>query len=159
MALIQPDVAMDDLLKTQPGSQLFTVFSAPRVKGPIQQEDGEYVVEVEGMDVYDPVRNTLFPTDKQQIAAWFLDTDYDGRTFCICQAFFPDKSKWDKLARALGDKGLVDRDAFDALSGLTSLPFPRPPRLGRGETWRAAVKVIDPRGNEGLRVLTVTERS
>ena len=158
MALIRPDVAMDDLLKTQPGSQLFTVFSAPRVKGPIQQEDGEYVVEVEGMDVYDPVRNTLFPTDKQQIAAWFLDTDYDGRTFCICQAFFPDKSKWDKLARALGDKGLVDRDAFDALSGLTSLPFPRPPQLGRGETWRAAVKVIDPRGNEGLRVLTLTER-
>jgi len=159
MALIRPDVAMDDLLKTQPGSQLFTVFSAPRVKGPIQQKDGEYVVEVEGMDVYDPVRNTLFPTDKQQIAAWFLDTDYDGRTFCICQAFFPDKSKWDKLARALGDKGLVDRDAFDALSGLTSLPFPRPPRLGKGEPWRVAVKVIDPRGNEGLRVLTPTERS
>ena len=46
-------------------------------EGPIQQKDGEYVVEVEGMDVYDPVRNTLFPTDKQQIAAWFLDTDYD----------------------------------------------------------------------------------
>lgn len=157
MALIQPDVAMDDLLKTQPGSQLFTVFSAPRVKGPIQQEDGEYVVEVEGMDVYDPVRNTLFPTDKRQIAAWFLDTDYDGRTFCICQAFFPDKSKWDKLARALGDKGLVDRDTFDTLSGLTSLPLPRPPRLGKGETWRVAVKVIDPRGNEGLRVLTVRD--
>ena len=158
MALIRPDVAMDDLLKTQPGSQLFTVFSAPRVKGPIQQEDGEYVVEVEGMDVYDPVRNTLFPTDKQQIAAWFLDTDYDGRTFCICQAFFPDKSKWDRLTQALSDKGLADRDAFDALSGLTSLPFPKPPRLSRGETWRAAVKVIDPRGNEGLRVLTLTER-
>ena len=34
MALIRPDVAMGDLLKTQPGSQLFTVFSAPRVKGP-----------------------------------------------------------------------------------------------------------------------------
>jgi len=32
MALIRPDVAMGDLLKTQPGSQLFTVFSAPRVK-------------------------------------------------------------------------------------------------------------------------------
>ena len=158
MALIRPDVAMDDLLKTQPGSQLFTVFSAPRVKGPIQQNDREYAVEVEGMDVYAPVRNTLFPTDKRQIAAWFLDTDYDGRTFCICQAFFPDKSKWDKLARALGDKGLADREAFDALSGLTGLPFPRPPRLGKGETWRIAVKVIDPRGNEGLRVLTLTER-
>ena len=155
MALIRPDVAMDDLLKTQPGSQLFTVFSAPRVKGPMRREGGEYVVEVEGMDVYDPVSNMLFPTDRQRIAAWFLDTDYDGRTFCICQAFFPDRSKWDRLARALDDVGAVERGAFDALGGLVSLPFPRPSRLGKGQTWRVAVKVIDPRGNEGLRVLTV----
>jgi adenine-specific DNA-methyltransferase len=146
---------MGDLLKTQPGSQLFTVFSAPRVKGPTQRPDGQYVIEVEGMDVYDPVSNTLFPTDKERIAAWFLDTDYDGRTFCICQAFFPDKSKWDRLARALGDAGVVEEDAFEALSGLTSLPFPRPERLRKGETWRVAVKVIDPRGNEGLRVVTL----
>ena len=157
MALIRPDVAMDDLLKTQPGSQLFTVFSAPRVKGPMRREDGEYAVEVEGMDVYDPVSNMLFPTDRQRIAAWFLDTDYDGRTFCICQAFFPDKSKWDRLAKALDDVGAVERGAFDALSGLTSLSFPRPSRLDKGQAWRVAVKVIDPRGNEGLRVLTLGE--
>ena len=157
MALISPDAAMGDLLKTQPGSQIFTVFSAPRVTGPIRSDDNEYMVEVEGMDVYDPVSNTIHPTDKQRIAAWFLDTDYDGRTFCICQAFFPDKSKWSKLARALGGKGLVEEGAFDKLSGLTSLPFPRPSRLGKGEMWRIAVKVIDPRGNEGLRVLTMQE--
>lgn len=155
MALIRPDVAMGDLLKTQPGSQLFTVFSAPRVKGPKKQSDDEFTVEVEGMDVYDPVSNTLFPTDKERIAAWFLDTDYDGRTFCICQAFFPDKSKWEKLAKALGDADVIEEDAFDALSGLTSLPFPRPERLGKGEKWRIAIKVLDPRGNEGLRVLTL----
>ena len=155
MALIRPDVAMGDLLKTQPGSQLFTVFSAPRVKGPTKQADGEFTVEVEGMDVYDPVSNTLFPTDKERIAAWFLDSDYDGRTFCICQAFFPDKSKWDKLAKALSDVDVIEEDAFDALSGLMSLSFPRPERLGKGETWRVAVKVIDPRGNEGLRVVTM----
>jgi len=155
MALIRPDVAMGDLLKTQPGSQIFTVFSAPRVNAPEKQSDGQYVVEVEGMDVYDPVSNTLFPTDKQRIAAWFLDSDYDGRTFCICQAFFPDKTKWDKLAKALGDRGIIDAEAFGGLSGLRSLPFPRPTRLKKGEAWRVAVKLIDPRGNEGLRVLTI----
>ena len=154
MALINPDAAMGDLLKTQPGSQIFSVFSAPRVVGPKLLDDGEYVVEVEGMDVYDPVSNTIYPTDRQRIAAWFLDTDYDGRTFCICQAFFPDKSKWNKLARALGGKGLIEPGAFDALSGFRSLPFPRPAHLATGQPWRIAVKVIDPRGNEGLRVLT-----
>ena len=155
MALIHPDVAMDDLLKTQPGSQLFTVFSAPRVTGPVPQNEDEYSVSVEGMDVYDPVAGTLHPTDRQRISAWFVDTDYDGRTFCICQALFPDRSKWDRLARALDDIGLVERGAFDALSGWTSLPFSRPDTRREGESWRVAVKVIDPRGNEGLRVLTV----
>ena len=154
MALINPDAAMGELLKTQPGSQIFSVFSAPRVVGPKRLDDGDYVVEVEGMDVYDPVSNTIFPTDRQRIAAWFLDTDYDGRTFCICQAFFPDKSKWTKLARALGGKGLIEPGAFDALSGFLSLPFPRPAHHATGQSWRIAVKVIDPRGNEGLRVLT-----
>ena len=154
MALISPDVAMGDLLKNQPGSQLFRVFSAPRVTGLTRQDGGDCVVEVEGMDVYDPVSNALHPSDRTRIAAWFLDTDYDGRTFCICQAFFPDKTRWDKLAKALGNQGTFDPAAFDALSGFRSLPFPRPGRLGKGETWKVAVKVIDPRGNEGLRVLT-----
>ena len=154
MALISPDVAMGDLLKDQPGSQLFRVFSAPRVSGPTPQDDGHYVVAVEGMDVYDPVSNSLYPTNQARIAAWFLDTDYDGRTFCICQAFFPDRSKWDKLARALGNQGTVEPAAFDALSGFRSLPFARPARMGEDEIWKVAVKVIDPRGNEGLRVLT-----
>ncbi|MFZ4702685.1 MAG: hypothetical protein ACOYMG_21795, partial [Candidatus Methylumidiphilus sp.] len=155
MALIRPDVAMDELLKTQPGSQIFTVFAAPRIKGPTPLADGEYTVEVEGMDVYDPVSNQLYPTDKDRIAAWFLDSDYDGRTFCICQAFFPDKSKWAKLAKALGEKGVIDEEKFAALSGLVSLPFHRPIDLQAGRVWRVAVKVIDPRGNEGLRVVEV----
>lgn len=154
MALINPDVAMGKLLKDQPGSQLFRIFSAPRVSSLMQRPDGGYEVEVAGMDVYDPVSNSLFPTDKTRIAAWFLDSDYDGRTFCICQAFFPDKSKWDKLARALGTTGGVEPHAFDALTGFKSLPFPRPSRLHDGETWKIAVKVIDSRGHEGLRVLT-----
>ena len=155
MALIRPDVAMGELLKTQPGSQLFMVFSAPRVKPPRRLDDGQCVLEVEGMDIYDPVSNALYPTSRERIAAWFVDTDYDGRSFCICQAFFPDRKKWDRLARALGDKGVVDESRFDALTGWQSLPFARPPALPAGRPWRVAVKVIDPRGNEGLRVLTL----
>lgn len=155
MALIRPDVVMDDLLKTQPGSQIFTVFSAPRVQLNGPSHDGEYQVEVEGMDVYDPVTNTLQPTTRDHIAAWFLDSDYDGRTFCITQAFFPDKTKWQKLARALGNLGVVEEGAFEALSGTTSLPFLKPETRKAGESWRVAVKVIDPRGNEGMRVLTI----
>ena len=38
-------------------------------------------------------------------------------------------------------------------AGYDDLPFPRPANLAPGQPWRIAVKVIDPRGNEGVRVL------
>lgn len=146
MAHIRPDVnpAMTGLLKEQPGSQLFTVFGQPRigVHGPGKRgaPKGEYVVEMEGVDIYDPVTNEIRSTKAEKVAAWFLDSDYDGRTFCITQAFFPDRSAWEKLAKALG--GVVDPERFEAFSGTLSLPFPP------GAHKRIAVKVIDPRGNE-----------
>jgi adenine-specific DNA-methyltransferase len=107
-------------------------------------KDGQFQVEMQGVDIYNPVDNTILPTNADKVAAWFVDTDYDGRTFCIAQAFFPDKSAWEKLARAL--KSVVDEERFAAFSGTVSLPFPA------GKHNRIAVKVIDPRGNEVMRV-------
>ncbi len=143
LAHIQPDVNMGDLLKETPNSQLFTVFGSPRTELKTAS-DGMFIIEVQGVDIYNPVDNTILPTNADKVAAWFLDTDYDGRTFCITQAFFPDKSAWDKLARSL--KGLIDEEGFSALSETVSLPFPV------GKHRRVAVKVIDPRGNEVMQV-------
>lgn len=143
LAHIRPDVNMGDLLKETPNSQIFTVFGSPRTNLKMTN-DGEFIVEMEGVDIYNPVDNTILPTNTDKIAAWFLDTDYDGRTFCITQAFFPDKTAWMKIARAL--KGIMDEERFSALSGTVSLPFPA------GKNKRVAVKVIDPRGNEVMRV-------
>ena len=88
MAHINPDVTMGDLLKETPSSQLFTVFGAPRTEIEITV-DGEYIVKMEGVDIYNPVENTVSSAGGDKVAAWFLDSDYDGRTFCITQAFFP----------------------------------------------------------------------
>ena len=143
MAHINPDVAMGGLLKETPTSQLFTVFGEPRTKLDTTG-DGEYTVTMEGVDVYNPVDNMVASEGADKVAAWFIDSDYDGRTFCITQAFFPDKKAWSKIARAL--KGVIDAERFENFSGTTSLPFPA------GEHQRVAVKVIDPRGNEVMRV-------
>ena len=150
LAHIRPDVQMGDLLKDTPGSQLFTVFGLPRVALETTP-DGEIIVEMQGVDIYDPVTNTLQATRAGKVAAWFLDGDYNGRTFCITQAFFPDSSAWDKLARAL--KSTVDPARFAAFSGTRSLPF------AAGKHRRIAVKVIDPRGNEVLRVVRLDRES
>jgi adenine-specific DNA-methyltransferase len=146
MASIRPDInpGMAGLLKDQPGSQLFTVFGQPRTRLEGPDKRGDYVVHMEGVDIYDPVANTIRSTEDSKVAAWFVDGDYDGRTFCITQAFFPDKSAWEKLANALG--GVVSEDAFEKLSGTVSLPFPA------GKHKCVAVKVIDPRGNEVMQI-------
>lgn len=143
MAQIRPDVNMGDLLKTTVSSQLFTVSGSPRTRLE-REEDGQYVVHMEGVDIYDPVTNAVRSSGAVKVSAWFLDSDYDGRCFCVCQAFFPDKGAWEKLGKALGVA--LDEEAFEKLSGTVSLPF------AAGDHKRIAVKVIDPRGNEVLRV-------
>lgn len=141
---VSPDVLVEDL-KTTRASQIFTVFGQPDVRVQ-KREDGSYVVELHGVDIYDPLTGEVHSARGEDVAAWFLDTDYDGKTFHICQAFFPyDKDAWEKLQRAL--KAYIPAEAFDKMSGTVSFPF-KP-----GEYKRIAVKVIDFRGNEVIKVL------
>jgi adenine-specific DNA-methyltransferase len=144
-ANVAPDVLVGDLLKTTRASQIFTAFGQPDVRVE-KQKDGTYCVELRGVDIYDPLTGEVHSTRGEDVAAWFLDTDYDGMTFHICQAFFPgDSDAWEKLQRAL--KAQVDPEAFDRMRGTVSFPF-KP-----GGHQRIAVKVIDFRGNEVIRVL------
>jgi adenine-specific DNA-methyltransferase len=154
-AHIRPDInpGMNGLLKDSPtpgSGQLFTVFGQPRVRVDRQKQgDGtmEYTVTMEGVDIYNPVDNSINSTGASKVAAWFLDSDYDGRTFCVTQAFFPDRGAWEKLQKALNGKdGPIDAGRFEAFSGTTSLSFPA------GKHSCAAIKVIDPRGNEVMSV-------
>jgi adenine-specific DNA-methyltransferase len=147
MAHIRPDVnpGMKGLLKEQPNSQLFSVFGQPR-SHVTKLKDGAFTVTMEGVDIYDPVTNTLEQSGATKVAAWFIDGDYDGATFCITQAFFPNRDAWEKIARALKTSDAIDENVFEKLAGTTSLPFPA------GKHQRVAVKVIDPRGNEVMQV-------
>ncbi len=149
-AFIRPDInpGMEGLLKEQPRSQLFTVFGQPDIELSKNQDD-EHVVALGGVDTYDPLTGSIHSTPTSKVAAWFLDTDYDGRCFCITQAFFPDQGAWEKIARAL--KSTSDQYAFDALQGAVSIPFKA------GQHKRVAVKVIDPRGNEVMVVRRLEE--
>ncbi|MFA0749980.1 MAG: hypothetical protein SLRJCFUN_000383 [Candidatus Fervidibacter sp.] len=146
-ANIAPDVLVGDLLKTTRASQIFTVFGQPDVRVE-KQKDGTYIVELRGVDIYDPLTGEVHSTRGEDVAAWFLDTDYDGKTFHICQAFFPgDPDAWEKLQRAL--RAQIDENIFEQMRGTVSFPF-KP-----GEHGRIAVKVIDFRGNEVVRVVSL----
>jgi adenine-specific DNA-methyltransferase len=149
-ANIAPDVLVGDLLKTTRASQIFTVFGQPDVRVE-KQKDGTYRVELRGVDIYDPLTGEVHSTRGEEVAAWFLDTDYDGKTFKISQAFFPgDPDAWEKLQRAL--KATIPKEVFEQMRGTVSFPFEP------GEHQRIAVKVIDFRGNEVVRVVNLQNK-
>lgn len=151
MANIRPDVEMGGLLKSPKGSQLFTVFGQPDIK--IQKAGEEYSVELLGVDIYDPTKGEVHPSRPEDVAAWFLDQDYDGYTFCATQAFFPkeatNRNPWDKLENAL--HGIIAKERMERLRGTKSLPFKAEDQK------RIAVKVIDQRGNEVIVVKKLEE--
>ena len=141
MAHIRPDVSNGHGRATQgnpAGSQLFSVFGRPRTDLRTVRY-GTYTVSMDGADIYDPVTNTISANRSDKVAAWFVDTDYDARTFLHYNSIFPRRARWGNLAKAL--KGVVDETAFVLLAGTLSLPFPP----GKHKT--VAVKVIDPRGD------------
>jgi adenine-specific DNA-methyltransferase len=144
LAHIRPDLneAMDGLLKDTPNSELFAVFGQPEID--IQPSQDGWICTLKGVDIYNPLDNTVRSSGADKVAAWFLDSDFDGRCFCITQAFFPNQDAWGKIAKSLGSS--ADLDAFEQLKGTTSLPFVK------GKYGRVAVKVIDPRGNEVMAI-------
>jgi adenine-specific DNA-methyltransferase len=173
LAYVAPDTVMADLLKDTKASQLFTMIGEPDVvvyrhgdpelaelvkdaerRGAKDVKDraaklepGEMFLELRGVDVYDPVTGEVKSDVGENVHAVFIDQDYDGKSFCICQALFPNKrDSWDKIARNL--KGAIDEDAFAAFRTLVSLPFKPGTSFGKdsGEG-RVQVKVIDQRGN------------
>lgn len=147
-AHISPDMETHDLLKQTKASQLFTIFGEPDLR--VESDGrGNHVVSLLGVDVYDPTTGENRQTGAADVPAWFLDEDYDGFSFNICQAFFPEgatrQSPWDKLANAL--RGTIDAEKMAAFKGNTSMPFERGPH------GTAAVKVVDQRGVEAMKIV------
>ncbi|MGA2705604.1 MAG: DNA methyltransferase [Isosphaeraceae bacterium] len=141
-----PDLMMCDLLKSLRSSQIFSVCGLPEVEVR-KAGEGQYEVELLGLDVFDPISMDVTHRRGDDVPAWFLDTDYNNLCFHVCQAFFPRTSAWDDLKRDL--KGIYDDSVWDHLAGTTSAPFEP------GENKQIAVKVIDDRGNELLVVRAI----
>jgi adenine-specific DNA-methyltransferase len=120
-----------------------------RVKGDKKDVPERFAVELSGLDVFDPITMETEHREGNDVPAWFLDTDYNGLCFHVCQAFFPRTAAWDDLKRSL--KGQFEDSVWDHLAGTRSELFEA------GEHGQVAVKVIDDRGNELLVVRNLRE--
>lgn len=169
---MNPDLSMgDELLKKTGAGNLFMVFGEPDItirttggtviygtnakprraggrKSPESVGDDELLVEIRGVDVYDPTTGEIRSESTDDIACWFIDTSYDGESFFVRHAYFTgNQQPYEKLKRAL--KAEIDEAAWSTLYQTTSQPFPKP------ASGKIAVKVINHYGDEVLKVYGV----
>ncbi|MEI6177926.1 MAG: hypothetical protein WCS43_13630, partial [Verrucomicrobiota bacterium] len=116
-------------------------------------DSGMWECEVLGFDYFNPKTGEIESGGPDRIAVWMLDTDYDGRSLFPRQVFFPmagEKEGWAKLAKNL--RAEIDEVMIEAYRGTLSVPF------DLGKHRRVAVKIVDDRGIESLRIVNVISR-
>jgi len=147
---MNPDLTMgSELLKTTGSGNLFMVFGEPDVD--IRKQKDKLVVEINGLDVYDPTTGQIRNSKTDDIACWFIDTDYNEESFFVRHAYFTGAEEpYERLKRALRTE--IDEAAWSSLYSTVSRPFD-PPKTGK-----IAIKVINHYGDEVLKVYEVSEK-
>jgi adenine-specific DNA-methyltransferase len=146
-AKMNTDLLTEDLKKARANNQSFWLMGQPDVEVR-RDKDGKYVVEVNGFDYFDTAKGELVSGGKGKIAMWLLDTDYDERSLFPRQVFFPMAGKgegWEKLKKNI--RAELNEGLLEKFHGTKSLPFEA------GENKKVAVKIVDDRGIESLKVL------
>lgn len=147
------DLLTEDLKKKRASNESFWLMGQPDVelrRVASGEHEGRWEVEVHGFDYYNTKTGEIESGDARRIALWMLDPDYDDRSLFPRQVFFPmagEGDGWGRLAKSL--RAEIDEEAIEAYRGTVSLPF----EAKSGQ--RVAVKVIDDRGIESLRILEV----
>lgn len=148
LAKMNPDLSMgESLLKKTGTGNLFMVFGEPDVHIG-KQADGKLVATIRGLDIYDPTTGEIRSSSTNEIACWFIDTNYDDKSFFVRHAYFTGGDEpYERLKRTL--RAEIDEAAWSALYSAESLPFEKP------GTGKIAVKVINHYGDEVLKVYEV----
>ena len=125
LARMNPDLSMGDaLLKKTGAGNLFMVFGEPDIDLK-KRKDGKIVVSLKGLDVYDPTTGQIRNSSTDDIACWFVNTDYNEESFFVRHAYFTGAGDpYEKLKRAL--RAEIDEGAWSALYSTTSRPFDPP---------------------------------
>jgi adenine-specific DNA-methyltransferase len=141
------DLLMGEDLKKTGAGNLFTVFGEPDIDVR-RDDDGQVVVEIKGVDVFDPTTGDVRSNDTGQIALWMIDTDYNEEAFFVRHCYFTGGGDpYKRLKTAL--KADIDAEAWESLYRTTSRPFDVP------DTGKIAVKVINDYGDEVMKVIEI----
>jgi len=146
-ARMNADLHMADDLKNTGKGNLFVIFGEPDIDI-MDAEDGRIQVKIKGVDVFKPQTGEVESAEADDIACWFIDTDYNDESFFVRHAYFLGANDpCNALKTTL--KAEINEDAWATLHSDTSRPFDKP-RSGR-----IAVKVINHLGNELMKLFRV----
>jgi adenine-specific DNA-methyltransferase len=146
-ARMNADLHMADDLKNTGKGNLFVIFGEPDIQ--IHYCENGYIrVQVMGVDVFHPNTGEIRSSDPEDIACWFIDTDYNEESFFVRHAYFLGANDPYKALKTTL-KAQINREAWETLRGAVSRPF-KPPQSGR-----IAVKVINHLGDEVMKVFRI----
>jgi adenine-specific DNA-methyltransferase len=146
-ARMNADLHMAADLKNTGKGNLFVIFGEPDIDL-LTEADGQLRIRIKGVDVFKPQSGKVESSNTDEIACWFIDTDYNSESFFVRHAYFLGANDpYDSLKKTL--KAEIDLEAWESLHSDTSRPFPKP------KSKRIAVKVINHLGDEVMRIFKV----
>lgn len=87
------DLMQDGLLKKDKGAGAFITIGEPDI-AIVEDEGGKTVhVEIQGLDIYDPIKDIVKPRSVEDIAYWEIDDNYNGEQFIVRGLHFCGGSK------------------------------------------------------------------
>jgi adenine-specific DNA-methyltransferase len=147
-ARMNADLHMQQDLANSGKGNLFVIFGEPDIDI-LDAPDNQIQVKINGVDVFDPSTGEVRSDEPDNIACWFIDSDYNGESFFVRQAYFLGQNDpYKSLKTSL--KAEIDQEAWESLNSDTSVPFAKP------STGRIAVKVINHLGDEVMKVYRVS---
>ena len=163
-ARMSDDLLQDGLLKKDKKAGSFIIIGEPDVSL-VNDGDGNCHIEINGMDMYDPIQDEVKARNVNDIAYWEMDDNYTGGLFKVRSIHFcggdkKDFAAWrkglDTVARDLAKKKAertlrleFNEEVWDTLYDFKSEPIP----YEKGK--RIAVRVVSQFGEESTKVLTM----
>ena len=146
-ARMNADLHMAEDLKNTGKGNLFVIFGEPDIEI-IKAPDRQIQVKVKGVDVFQPSTGEIRSNSPDDIACWFIDTDYNEESFFVRHAYFLGANDPYKALKTTL-KAEINEEAWASLHSDTSRPFDKP------DSGRIAVKVINHLGDEVMKVFRV----
>lgn len=143
-ARMNADLHMQQDLANSGKGNLFVIFGEPDIDI-LDAKENQIRVKINGVDVFDPSTGEVRSDEPDNIACWFIDSDYSGESFFVRQAYFLGQNDPYKSLK-ISLKAEIDLEAWESINSDTSVPFAKP------STGRIAVKVINHLGDEVMKV-------